>query len=83
MKCLMWLYSITFNKKAQKELERLPLWINNRIILQIEMLIENPYPNWHKKLKNFNITWFEWLSLYELRIEIIRIGHRKEIYDSH
>lgn len=99
MKCLMWLYSITFNKKALKELERLPLWVIKRIVSQIEMLAQNPYLNWYKKLKNFNITWLESLSLYrirvgnyriiysiksnELKIEIIRIGHRKEIYYSH
>ena len=95
----MWLYSIEFNKKAQKELEKLPTLIAVRIINQIEALQENPYPNWHKKLKNFNFPWYEVFPLYrirvgnyriiysiknnELKIEIIRIGHRKEVYNNH
>ena len=94
----MWHYNILINKKAQKELEKLPTLIIKKIVKRIEQLMDNPYPYWHKKLKNFNIWWFEGLSLYRIRegnyriiycvennhliIQIIRIAHRKEVYSN-
>ena len=93
----MWHYAIFINRKAQKELEKLPNSIGIRIIEHIETLKNNPFPNWHKKLKNFNLAWLEGISLYRIRvwnyrvvysvqnnilkIEIIRIGHRKDVYN--
>lgn len=95
----MWQYAIVFNRKAQKELEKLPFSTRVKIIAQIEILQENPFPNWCKKIKNFYLTWFEGTSLYrlrvgnyrvvysiqnnELKIEIIRISHRKDVYSNH
>jgi mRNA interferase RelE/StbE len=82
-------YTIKWRKSAVKEIRNLPNDIAKRILLEIEMLAENPFCNQSKKLNllqnhyrlrvsNYRVIY----SIYsnELIIEIIKIGHRKEVY---
>ncbi|ANV85204.1 addiction module toxin RelE [Picosynechococcus sp. PCC 7003] len=82
-------YSIEFLKTAQKELSKLPKGTQKRIIEKIEALINNPYPPDTKKLKNgngrFRIRVGNYRIIYRIENEkliilIIKIGHRREIY---
>ncbi|ANV91251.1 type II toxin-antitoxin system RelE family toxin [Picosynechococcus sp. PCC 8807] len=82
-------YSIEFLKTAQKELSKLPKDTQRRIIEKIEALINDPYPPDTKKLKNgngrFRIRVGNYRIIYRIENEkliilIIKIGHRREIY---
>ena len=80
-------YTIKIKKSAEKELDVLPLKIYKQIASRIFMLENNPRPLNSAKLKD---------NLYRIRvgdyrigyliddknkiIEIIKLGHRKEVY---
>ncbi len=85
-------YEIVFKKSAAKELGALPQRIQQKILDAIQLLSYNPYTEilQIKKMKGAD-------SLYRLRIQdyrviylvenqiikitIIKIGHRKDIYE--
>ena len=81
-------YSVQLTKKAEKALDRLPDRIANPILDTIAALADNPRPKGCKKLKGRNgyrIRQGNYRVIYEvfdnvLLVDIIAIGHRKEIY---
>ncbi len=82
-------YSVTVKKSAQKTLFGLPAPIVQNITRIIDALIENPKPKGSKKLTGsdnaYRIRSGDYRIIYtvfnaELIIEVIKIGHRKDIY---
>ncbi len=82
-------YNITISRMAQKQLDKLPDNIADRLIDAIYALAENPRPVGYKKLKGRNgcrIRVGDYRIIYEifdnlLLITIIALGHRKDIYN--
>ncbi len=84
------MYNIIIEKHALKELEQFPKK-DNRKLLAIDNLVEDPRPNGCKKLKGeHEYIWCIKIGNYrviysiddEIKIvEIGKIGHRKNIYD--
>jgi mRNA interferase RelE/StbE len=82
-------YRILWKKSAVKDLKGIPSHFVNKIFFVIESLKENPKQVNAKKLsgskKNYRIRISDYRIIYtieksELIIQIVRIGHRKEIY---
>lgn len=84
------LYRISYHRKAKKELKRIePHKQRDRIERRIDALSENPMPLDAKKLSpplnGFGLRQGRYRIIYELQesqIDILKIGHRKEIYRS-
>ena len=83
------MYNITFKRSTVKELKKIPQNEQIKILKAINSLSENPHPNGHKKLIGGDIAFRIRIGNYrviynvyenELVIEVIRIGHRKNIY---
>ena len=85
----MALYSINFNKKAKKQLDKMSDVIVMPILEAIENLAENPRPKGYKKFKGrtgYRIRVGNYRIIYEifddiLLIDVIDLGHRKDIYE--
>ena len=85
-------YEVVFKKSAAKELQNLPQKVQQKIVDAVQLLSLNPYTELLqiKKMKGVE-------SLYRIRIQdyriiylienkiikitIIKIGHRKEVYE--
>jgi mRNA interferase RelE/StbE len=82
-------YKINIAKKARKELDKMSDTIVEPILNAIENLAENPRPQGCKKLKGrlgYRVRVGDYRIIYEifdtiLVIEVIDLGHRKDIYD--
>lgn len=82
-------YSLDFSKQALKELEKINEPFYSNIKQAIFKLIENPRPQGYKKLKGrtgYRIRTGNYRIIYdifdnELIVDIITLGHRKDIYD--
>jgi mRNA interferase RelE/StbE len=82
-------YTILLSKKAQKQLDKLVDYIAEPIINAIAQLETNPRPEGCKKLKGrkgYRIRTGNYRIIYdifetELLIDIITIGHRKDVYE--
>ncbi len=85
----MKIYKIVITKLAQKQLDKLPDSIADRLIDAIYTLSEDPRPAGCKKLKGRNgyrIRVGDYRVIYEifdndLLISVIAIGDRKDIYN--
>ncbi len=85
------MYTITFIRSAEKELENLPLNAVKKISPHIDKLALNPRPNGSKKLKGkgeylWRIRVGDYRVIYAIEdvvkiIEIRRVGQRGEVYD--
>jgi mRNA interferase RelE/StbE len=81
-------FQIILPKSVQKELDRLPDEILNRILARLAALEVNPRPADVKKLKGraaWRIRAGDYRVIYEihdrvLQIIVITVGHRREIY---
>lgn len=82
-------YTIEIKQSAKKELAGLPAQMAKKIIEQIKALADNPRPDSCKKLVGAQHTYRIRINDYrvvyslfdkQLIIEIIKIGHRKNIY---
>jgi len=82
-------YQIEWKRSAEKELSKLPVPIIPRIVQLVGQLSEDPYPVGSRKLAGSEHTYRIRVSDYRvidtveksiLRIEIIRVGHRREVY---
>jgi mRNA interferase RelE/StbE len=84
-------YQIVIEKPAVKKLRTIPKNIQHQFTLQINALAENPYPNGSVKLEGFSncfrIRQGDYRLIYAviddvLVVLVLRIAHRKEVYDS-
>lgn len=81
-------YSLNFSKQAFKELEKINEPFYSNLKHAIVSLTDNPRPVGYKKLKGrdgYRIRIGNYRVIYdvfdnELIIEIITLGHRKDIY---
>lgn len=82
-------YEILLSKTARKQLSNFQAFIHNRIIEDITNLSVSPRPAGCKKLKGYKHTYRirvgDYRIIYEtedkvLRIFIIAISHRKDVY---
>ena len=84
-------YEVVFKKSALKELEKLPTRTQQKILDAVQLLALNPYTELLqiKKLKGaenlyrFRIQDYRVLYTLEgniLKITVIKVGHRKEVY---
>jgi mRNA interferase RelE/StbE len=83
-------YSIAWKRSATQELKRLPREIVRRILKAVEQLSTDPYPSGVRKLvgseHTYRIRAGDYRVIYDvmasaLVIEIIRIGHHRDIYN--
>ncbi|MGB5594812.1 MAG: type II toxin-antitoxin system RelE/ParE family toxin [Crocosphaera sp.] len=83
------MYQIEFSKKAQKRFKALPKSIKKRLIVQINLLSENPRPLDCKKLKGvrdlFRLRVGDYRVIYAVEDElllilVVEVGHGREIY---
>jgi len=82
-------YTVVLSKKAQKQLDKLSDHIAFPIFDAIQDLQENPRPTGYKKLKSregYRIRAGNYRIIYdiydsELIIDVITVGHRKDIYE--
>ncbi|MGX5857520.1 type II toxin-antitoxin system RelE family toxin [Dyadobacter jiangsuensis] len=83
-------YKIVYEKRALKELYKLPSKAVSQIIKKIDSLAENPYQTGIRKLTDTDEVYRaragNYRILYEindgqLRIMIVKIGDRKDIYN--
>jgi len=83
-------YEVLLSKTARKQLAVLPVFIHNKIIKDISHLSSVPRPIGCKKLKGYNNSYrirvTDYRIIYEiedkiLRVLIVAIGHRKNIYE--
>ena len=82
-------YKIEWKQSARKELKKLQKKTISRILQTIETLPDNPHPPGSRKLHGAEHTYRlrtgDYRIIYSvysdiLTIEIVRIGHRREIY---
>ena len=82
-------YNIEWKRSATRELRRLPREAILRILQTIEQLATEPYPHGVRKLvgseRTYRIRVGDYRVVYNvvsstLIIQIIRVGHRKDIY---
>jgi mRNA interferase RelE/StbE len=82
-------YTAVLSKKAQKQLDKLPNGIVEPIIDAISALEVNPRPAGYKKLKGrdgYRIRTGNYRIIYDiidnqLIVDVITLGHRKDIYE--
>ena len=81
-------YKITIKKSAAKELEGIPKKDLRKIVKRIQSLAQNPMPYGSQKLSahaRFRIRQGDYRIVYSVSdknsiIDIIKVGHRREIY---
>jgi mRNA interferase RelE/StbE len=83
-------YKIEWKRSAVKDLRSLPKDVIGKIVRAVEQLSTNPYPVGVKKLVGSEHTYRIREGSYRvvftvaassLVIEIIRVGHRKDVYN--
>jgi mRNA interferase RelE/StbE len=83
------LYKIVWKNSAQKELRKAQREVIPRILEAVESLVSNPLPTGVRKISGSDYTYRirigEYRIVYsvishDLIIEVIRVGHRKDIY---
>ncbi len=84
-------YTIEWSNKAKKSLRKLPPNIQNRIKEAVDNLANESKPLGCKKLvgnTSYRIRVGNYRIIYDIEddvliITIIKIGHRKDVYDNH
>ena len=85
----MELYKIEWKRSAAQELEKLPKDAIAGVLKAVEQLTVNPYPPGGRKLvgsqHSYRLREGSYRIIYtisssSLTIEIIRVGHRKDVY---
>ncbi|MEM7596000.1 MAG: type II toxin-antitoxin system RelE/ParE family toxin [Cyanobacteria bacterium P01_A01_bin.83] len=85
----MSLYKVEWKNSARKELKKLDKQIIPRILRAVENLAEDPYSSNSKKLVGSNsiyrIRVGDYRIIYNvessiLTIEVIKVGHRRQVY---
>lgn len=83
------MYEVQIERTAQKQLQKIPAPHFNRIIKAMYALGEDPRPHGFKKLSGrdgyrIRIGNYRVIYLIEdkiLKVLVIEIGHRKDVYD--
>ena len=81
-------YSLLFKKSAERELQKIPKADLQRIIQRIKKLAAIPRPSGSEKLAwqdSYRVRQGDYRIIYTVDddhrlIEIIKIGHRREVY---
>lgn len=81
-------YIVSLKRSAEKELERLPTKMHDRIVARLLSLKEDPRPISAKKLhgrEGYRLRVGDYRILYVVddenrKIEIFSIAHRREVY---
>jgi mRNA interferase RelE/StbE len=82
-------YEILLERRAEKDLKKLPSELFQRIIVKIRSLSENPKPQGSRKITGSKSDWRirigDYRAIYEIdekekRVKIMRIRHRREAY---
>ena len=82
-------YAITFKPSADRELRRLPVEVQRRIVRAVEPLAENPRPAGVVKMSGDENLWRIRVGAYRIIYEIhddrlvvlvLRVGHRQNVY---
>jgi mRNA interferase RelE/StbE len=83
-------YEVVFSRRAEKDIEKLPARIVEKIIPVIIALEQNPRPTGCKKLKGYTDLWRIRVGNYRiiysiedkiLLVDIREVGDRKNIYE--
>ena len=83
------MYQVIISRIAEKQIESLPKHVANTITSKIDALATDPYPSGSIKLegsqKEYRIRSGDYRIIYRIEnarliIEVIRIGHRRDIY---
>ena len=82
-------YQVVLSKRAEKDLQKLPAAIVERIIPILISLEENPRPAGCKKLKGYSDLWRirigDYRAIYAIEdvillVDVRAVGNRKDIY---
>jgi mRNA interferase RelE/StbE len=81
-------YQVFVQQSAQKEIEKLPKPAQAKVIKGLVALAENPRPAnckkligtdaWRVRVGEYRIVY--WIEDNKLRVEIVRVAHRKDVY---
>ncbi len=79
---------ITLPRSAQKELDKIPNKIADKILIEIFQLRENPFPSGYQKLEGgsgYRIRLGDYRVVYTIdkyrqELVIVKVRHRKEAY---
>jgi mRNA interferase RelE/StbE len=83
-------YNIEWKRSATRELRTLPRQAVSRILRAVERLATDPYPSGARRLvgseHTYRIRVGDYRIVYNvlsatLVIQIIRVGHRRDVYD--
>ncbi len=81
------MYNIEWKENAIKELEKLESSLARRILKKVDELSENPFSKDIKRLKgcsDFRLRVGDYRIIFSIEqdiIQILKVGHRKNIYD--
>ncbi len=82
-------FTVEVTRSAEKDIDKLPSFIINKVWIVLESLEENPFPTGCKKLKGKIDTWRVRVGDYrivyliekdKIIIKIIAVKHRKDVY---
>ena len=82
-------YKIFISQSAKKSIKKLPPTVVKNIISEIKILASDPYPTGCKKIVGhtnaFKLRVGNYRIIYEVNsseilIQVLKIGHRKDIY---
>lgn len=83
------MYEILLERRAEKDLKKLPSELFQRLIAKIQSLSENPKPQGSRKITGSKRDWRirigDYRAIYEIDekeklVKIMRIRHRREAY---
>lgn len=84
-------YELKWKPSARRELRTLPQPVIASLMILIDGLKENPYPQGAKKMTTMQDAWRirqgDYRVVYKvigniLTVEIIRVGHRRDVYQA-
>ena len=81
-------YSLRIKKSAEKELRAVPKADLARLVHRMQALASNPRPHGCEKLSGedkYRVRQGDWRAVYSIDdaarvVEIVKIGHRREVY---
>jgi len=82
-------YKVFLEKRAEREIKKLPAEIFYRIILKLKTLSENPKPPGCRKITGAESDWRirigDYRIIYEIdeqekAVKVMRIRHRRDVY---